>query len=116
MPSARLTNKLIESHPLPEGSRTVELWDTEQKGLLSKLTPDSKTGEMRKPLTEEIRQLLDAAKAERVIGSRFVRTAILDRPLKKPRSPCRGFCRLGSCSLTAPWPSRYRSLWLIMPD
>jgi len=39
MPSVRLTNKLIENHPLPEGSRTVELWDTEQKGLLCKLTP-----------------------------------------------------------------------------
>jgi hypothetical protein len=38
MPSVRLTNKLIQSHPLPAGSHTTELWDTEQKGLLRKLT------------------------------------------------------------------------------
>ena len=39
MPAIKLTNKLIETHPIPEGSRTVELWDTEQRGLLCKFTP-----------------------------------------------------------------------------
>jgi integrase len=38
MPAVKLTNRLIENHPLPEGSGTVELRDTEQKGLLCKLT------------------------------------------------------------------------------
>jgi integrase len=37
MPSVRLTNKLIENHPVP--ARAVELWDTEQRGLLCKITP-----------------------------------------------------------------------------
>lgn len=48
--------------------------------------PDSKTGGMRKPLTAEIRQLLDDAKAERVVGSPFVCTAILDRAAPLPMS------------------------------
>jgi hypothetical protein len=37
MPAARLTNKLIENHPFSE--RAVERWDTEQRGLLCKITP-----------------------------------------------------------------------------
>jgi len=39
---------------------------------------------MRKPLTEEIAQLLEAAKAARVVGNPFVCTAILDRAAPLP--------------------------------
>jgi integrase len=46
--------------------------------------PDSKTGKMRKPLTEEIRQLLADARADRVVGSLFVCPAILNRAAPLP--------------------------------
>jgi hypothetical protein len=37
MPSVKLTNKLLTTYPQPR--RTVELWDTEQRGLLCRITP-----------------------------------------------------------------------------
>jgi len=39
MPAVKLTNKHLETYPFPEkGSPAVELWDTEQRGLLCKIT------------------------------------------------------------------------------
>jgi len=40
MPAVKLTNKLIEAQPVPD--KPIELWDTEQRGLLLKITPASK--------------------------------------------------------------------------
>lgn len=40
MPRIKLTKKFIEGHPVP--AKAVELWDTEQRGLLCKITPAGK--------------------------------------------------------------------------